>query len=214
MTDPLKTVGFLHTAEANRNLFEQLLHDVDPTVRGLHAVNPALLADAAANGLSSSLIARVSGEIARLQEAGCTAVTCTCSTLGPLVEALEIENLPVLRVDRAAADQLMSVSQVQVLVALESAAVAADQLLEQSRVRQASDTRWVIMLVPGAWSRFERGDIEGYHQIIADFVLNCGTASDAIFLAQASMADAASRCGDLPVVTTPLPGIRQLLTQA
>jgi hypothetical protein len=98
-----------------------------------------------------------------------------------------------------------------VLAALASAGEAADALLEQSARRQGSDSGWLVALVPGAWQAFLKADIAGYHEQIANFANEFSDEYDALFLAQASMAGAASACLHQDVVTSPERGVRRLL---
>ena len=62
------------------------------------------------------------------------------------------------------------------LAAIESAGIAADQLLHASRVSLASDSRWMVMLMPG---RFKQVKVDA--PCDADFANQFGAAYDAIF---------------------------------
>lgn len=63
------------------------------------------------------------------------------------------------------------------------------------------------MLVDGAWVRFRAGDRDGYLDLVAA-AADRVTDADVIVLAQASMADAATRTATrIPVLSSPRPGL-------
>lgn len=210
----MKTVGFLHTAEVHRETFEDLVRSADPEAAVHHRVMPELLDAAMERGVDRGLETAILEVLKDLADAGCQAISCTCSTLGPVVEQLALPDVVLQRIDRAAADKAMAFDQVLVLAAIESAAEAADSLLESSREKLGSGTRWMVMLVPEAWILFQSGQMAAYHQVVADFVNHYGQAYDAVLLSQASMADAAPLCESVDaelVLTTPEWGVRALL---
>lgn len=204
-------VGFLHTAAGHVDLFDGLLQQLDDTATALHRIDEGLL-EAVSRGEPSDQVGLMLAQPLRsLADAGCAALACTCSTLGAMAEGQVFNGLVVQRIDRAAADYLVPRPRVLVLAALASAGEAADALLEQSARRQGSDSGWLVALVPGAWQAFLKADIAGYHEQIANFANEFSDEYDALFLAQASMAGAASACRHQDVVTSPERGVRRLL---
>ena len=204
-------IGFLHTATVHSPVFDHLVALQTPDVSVVHRVRPDLLARAREEGLSARVEREFSQSVLELRDEGCTAVSCTCSTLGPLAEQLDIDGLSLHRIDRAAADQCMEYRSVLVIVALASAGESAGQLLDQSRASLAAMTSWRVMTVPGAWLLFESGDLAGYRRLVADFCNVAGVGYDAVFLAQASMLGAEAQCDHPVVLTSPAAGVRRLL---
>ncbi len=207
----MTTVGFLHTAQVHVPVFNRIGSSIDPAARFVHEVQPGLLQKAIDRGITDEVIQGVDASLGELVKQGCTAITCTCSTLGDLVEDRVIGGVKVQRIDRAAADQLMHFDRVLVLAVLESAAESAEKLLEGSARKAESSGQWVVALVPGAWPLFETGKHDLFAQVIADFANRFTGEYDAIFLSQASMLGAVNLCHHDNVVTSPGPGVKRLL---
>ncbi len=207
----MTTVGFLHTAQVHVPVFNRIGSDIDPTAKFVHEVQPGLLQETIAHGITDEVIQGVNTSLGELVKQGCTAITCTCSTLGNLVEDRVVDGIKVQRIDRAVSDQLMQYDRVLVLAAIESAAEAADKLLDRSAGKTESSGRWLVALVPGAWSLFESGEQERYEQVVADFANQFTGEYDAIYLSQASMLGAVDLCDHENVLTSPRPGIIRLL---
>lgn len=210
----LMKVGLLHTAASHVELFEGLRESLAPEDSLVHEVRPDLLSTAMESGITEQVLADVNRSLEHLVEQGCVAVSCTCSTLGELVENRVIRGVNIQRIDRAAADELMQFERVLVLASIESAAVAADGLLESSARKTSDPARWLVALVPGAWKKFVDGDVAAYEQTVADFANQFIHEYDAVFLSQASMAGAAKCCQHVNVVTSAETGLKKLLGQS
>ena len=70
-----------------------------------------------------------------------------------------------------------------------------------------------VHLVEGAWPLFGDGDLEGYYRVIAAAARELAGEADVLVLAQASMAPAKARIGELTasVLTSPEPGMARAL---
>ena len=207
----MNTVGYLHTAPVHVPVFEQLSHAVSPDVRCVHRVAPELLEQAAGEQAPEKLQQNIDKALQTLVGDGAQIIGCTCSTLGEWVEGRLVNGVSVQRIDRAAADQIMTFDQVLVLTALASASLAAEKLLQSSAEQQSSATHWDVCLVPGAWAQFQAGELEAYQTCIAEFVNKKSAGYDAVFLAQASMRGAVEHCHHATVLTSPEPGVARLL---
>lgn len=162
----------LHTAEVHVATFSVLLPDAT------HIVRADFLDRARADGLDA-----VSGEVTEtLKELSVTGpVLCTCSTLGPLVDAVGISS--VVRIDGPAMEQAAAGGgEVVVAICLESTKDATLALFQE--VAGHTSTAKLI-LCDAAWPFFEAGDMQGFSDEIVDAVSGQGTR---ILLAQASMA--------------------------
>ena len=210
----MTTIGFLHTAHSHAPLFDDIARELAPGVQVIHQSEPGLLAAVTEHGLTAEVLQGVNDALAKLIKDGAEVISCTCSTLGPLVEGRVLDSVSVLRIDRAAADSLMDEDRVLVLAALESAAEAADELLRASSERRETGSRWVVVLVPGAWEKFQAGDLQGYWDCVSEYANRFVSDYDVVFLSQASMAGAAANCRHGRVVTTPVPGVEALLKAA
>ncbi len=194
-------IGFLHTAEAHVETFDRLMQKIAPHLRVAHAVREDLLEDALQPGVgmtNSKLAARISRATKQLAYTGARVVVCTCSTLGGIVEALQItiKKQPIIatRIDRAVADiAAKSGNPITLVVALESTIQPSTLLVQSSAKAAGAYVHITPLYVRGAWAHFKAGDKSAYINCIVEAVaLNSAqnANSHTILLAQASMHDA------------------------
>ncbi|WP_327127939.1 MULTISPECIES: aspartate/glutamate racemase family protein [unclassified Streptomyces] len=199
------TLALLHTSPVHVPVFEALRDADHPGLALRHLVHEDLLARARAAGpdaVRGDVEALLAGAVAE----GATAVLCTCSTIGGVAEsAAESLGVPVLRVDRPMAAAAVARDRVVVLAAIDDTLPPTLALLAEEAGDRRVDIRTV--LVAGAWARFEAGDRDGYLELVAA-AADRVTDADVIVLAQASMADAATRTATpIPVLSSPRPGL-------
>ncbi|SCX88523.1 arylsulfatase [Streptomyces sp. NBC_01707] len=199
------TLALLHTSPVHVPVFEALRDADHPGLALRHLVHEDLLARARRAGpdaVRGDIEALLAGAVAE----GATAVLCTCSTIGGVAEsAAESLGVAVLRVDRPMAAAAVARDRVVVLAAIDDTLPPTLALLAEEAGERRVDIRTV--LVAGAWARFEAGDRDGYLELVAA-AADRVTDADVIVLAQASMADAATRAAtQIPVLSSPRPGL-------
>ena len=199
------TLALLHTSPVHVPVFEALRDADHPGLALRHLVHEDLLArarDSGPDAVRGDVEALLAGAVAE----GATAVLCTCSTIGGVAEsAAESLGVPVLRVDRPMAAAAVARDRVVVLAAIDDTLPPTLALLAEEAGDRCVDIRTV--LVAGAWARFEAGDRDGYLELVAA-AADRVTDADVIVLAQASMADAATRTATaIPVLSSPRPGL-------
>ncbi|MGC5004334.1 aspartate/glutamate racemase family protein [Streptomyces sp. NBC_00353] len=199
------TLALLHTSPVHVPVFEALRDADHPGLALRHLVHEDLLArarDAGPDAVRGEIEALLAGAVAE----GATAVLCTCSTIGAVAEsAAESLGVPVLRVDRPMAAAAVTRDRVVVLAAIDDTLPPTLALLAEEAGNRRVDIRTV--LVDGAWARFRAGDRDGYLDLVAA-AADRVTDADVIVLAQASMADAATRTATrIPVLSSPRPGL-------
>ncbi|MBB4302478.1 hypothetical protein GGD81_001508 [Rhodobium orientis] len=200
----------LHSAASNVAIFDAAARHLglpDGTLE--HFVRPELLFAAEAAGGLTPQIADDTAAILSGLAANADAVLLTCSTLGPVADAVAPTSaVPVIRIDRALAEEAAAKGgTVVALCAVETTLEATRRVFEEEATKTGATAD--IRLVPGAWERFRAGDTGGYLAAVA-------TAADAAYadgasivaLAQASMAGAARsvRNGPTPL-TSPAAGL-------
>lgn len=188
----------LHTSPAHVATFEalrdELAPDLAPGLELEHVVREDLLADARADG-PETVAERVATLVAAYD-----VVLCTCSTIGGVAE-----RAGALRIDRPLAVAASAHhAPVVVLAALESTLAPTLALLAEEGV---DDARAVV--VDGAWERWEAGDLDGYHRLVADEAERHPDA--VVVLAQASMAPAAAQAAHPRVLASPRLGLEDAL---
>ncbi|MGY5030366.1 aspartate/glutamate racemase family protein [Streptomyces sp. 900116325] len=199
------TLALLHTSPVHVPVFEALRDADHPGLTLRHLVHEDLLArarDAGPDAVRGDIEALLAGAVAE----GATAVLCTCSTIGAVAEsAAESLGVPVLRVDRPMVAAAVTRDRVVVLAAIDDTLPPTLALLAEEAGNRCVDIRTV--LVDGAWARFRAGDRDGYLDLVAA-AADRVTDADVIVLAQASMADAATRTATrIPVLSSPRPGL-------
>jgi len=195
------SVAFVHTAAAHVATFDALMAEMAPAVAVRHVLAAELLAEAVRRGgVDEELAARVRATL-RAAAAGAGVVVCTCSTLGPVAESTRADDgTPIQRLDRAMAERAVEIGgRVLVAACLESTLAPTRALLEAAARARGAAVAFELLLVPGAWARFEAGDLPGYCEAIAAALRPAAGGADVVVLAQASMAGAADRLGPLPV---------------
>ncbi|MDR3471532.1 MAG: aspartate/glutamate racemase family protein [Devosia sp.] len=202
-------IACLHTAEGNRQVFEQAASELG--VEGLeltHAMRPDLLLAAERDGGVTPQIAAETRAVLEGLRGDADAVLLTCSTVGSAVTEDDREaSVPMLRVDRALAERAVrDGGRVVVLCATETTVGPTTALFELSARSTGAEVD--IRVVPGAWARFRAGDQDGYFSAIAaaaDAALAEG--AEVVALAQASMAGAAKLARGGEVLASPAIGL-------
>lgn len=207
----MKKLVLLHTAPANVATFSALLQELAPDIPTEHVLDEQLLIDARNAGtVTPELAERIKARILAADE-DTGLVLCTCSTIGSAAEAVTHPAAgPVLRVDRAMAEEAVSRgSRILVAAALASTLAPTRSLIEEVAEQMGKAVVIEELLCAGAWERFEGGDQAGYWRTIADCLRAHAAKADVIVLAQASMAGAAEYCTDLavPILSSPRLGV-------
>ena len=200
----MATVGFLHTSPVHVSTFDDLVHQVAPTLDAVHAVDESLLELARAAG-PEAVLDGVRERVDELRAQGASAVVCTCSTIGDVAERVA-GDVHTLRVDRPMARRAVRLgARIGVVAAVESTLAPTNALLEQEAAAAGVRPTIELVVVDGAWAAFEAGDMSGYLQLIAAAARDLAERVDVIVLAQASMASAEERLHDVgvPVLSSP-----------
>jgi hypothetical protein len=210
------TLAFLHTSPVHIATFDRLLAEIDPSVTARHIVDESLLEEARTAGtITPALEQRIAMALDDASGPDRAVVLCTCSTIGGSAEAAGTRTgRMVLRVDRPMAEHAVALGE-RILVAATSESTLAPTralILQAARAAGKSiDLR--TLLCDSAWAFFERGDLAGYAQAIAQALRADARDADVIVLAQASMAAAALLCADLgiPILSSPRLGLEAAL---
>ena len=193
-----KKLAFLHTAQANADLFE-VMADGLPLGHS-HTVRTDLLVRAVDAGGLTPDVQQETEVVLRDLAKGADAVVLTCSTLGPAADA--ITDRPVMRIDRALAEAAVRAgTRIAVLCTVESTLGPTGDLFAQ--VAESAGATVEVRLLEGLFASFLSGDTEAYFDAIASAADDLAADYDVIAFGQASMAPAAERCRTAkPLVST------------
>ncbi|MFG2292897.1 aspartate/glutamate racemase family protein [Streptomyces sp. NPDC048603] len=208
-----RSLTLLHTSLLHIPVFDALRDREHPGAVLHHVVRPALLARARAAG-PEAVVDELRGLLWEAGASGGT-VLCTCSTVGGAAEALAGElGVAVLRVDRPMAAEAVRLGpRIVVLATLESTVGPTVELIREEARAGGREVAVRTAVVPGAFDRFEAGDLDGSLALVtaaADAYTRADT--DVIVLAQVSMAGAAAPAGrSVPVLAGPALGLAAAL---
>ncbi|MGN6576087.1 MAG: aspartate/glutamate racemase family protein [Nocardioides sp.] len=194
-------IGFLHTAQVHVPTFEAIVRDAGSSAPCLHLVDPNLLAEIRSRGRTASVEEATLSALERLADNGATVIVCTCSTLGPVAEAVAVGRpVSVVRVDRPMARAAVRMgSRIGVIAAVDSTLQPTRALLEEEARRAGVRATITAVSLPEAWIAFESGDSAEYVRQVADAARWVADSVDVVVLAQASMSDVTTMLSDLPV---------------
>ncbi|WP_413698958.1 hypothetical protein ACLKMH_15490 [Psychromonas sp. KJ10-10] len=214
--DKTVKVTFIHTAQVLVKVFSDLIEKHQLNITAQHVVHSELLERAIKQGMTTELAEKIK-ETCISYSKDSELVVCTCSSLGEVAENIRLENgKQVIRIDRAMANTAVhSGENILVLAALESTLAPTATVLNSSQKIEKTDNNIEYHVVENCWPFFLDGEINKYHQAIADVIAQKQDNYDCIVLAQASMTDAISLVKDKRalMLSSPDIGIQLLAKQ-
>lgn len=206
----MPTLGLVHNSPMLAGVFNEIAARVMPDVRILHFVDESTIKNTIAAGhLQKSTMRQVIRLVGSTFDAGCDVAMVTCSSIGRAVEmAAELYDQPVLRVDRAMAEQAVaSATRIGVVATLSTTLDPTADLVRRVAVEQGKDITLVAHLCEGAFDAVMAGDGATHDRIVGNALTTALADVDAIVLAQASMARVVASLPDsavkAPVLSSP-----------
>ncbi|HSX56106.1 MAG TPA: aspartate/glutamate racemase family protein [Sphingomonas sp.] len=187
----MPTLGLVHNSPMLAGVFNEIAARVMPDVRILHFVDESTIKNTIAAGhLQKSTMRQVIRLVGSTFDAGCDVAMVTCSSIGRAVEmAAELYDQPVLRVDRAMAEQAVtSAKRIGVVATLSTTLDPTADLVRRVAAEQGKDIELVAHLCEGAFDAVMAGDGATHDRIVGEALTTALAGVDAIVLAQASMA--------------------------
>ncbi|WGD30105.1 aspartate/glutamate racemase family protein [Ancylobacter sp. WKF20] len=199
-------LALLHTVPALAPALRPRLEAALPGWSFTDIVDESLLAETIREGrLTEATRARL-GQHLSAASGQADAILVTCSTLGEAVDALAPRiSVPVFRIDRGMAEAAVQrARRIGVLATLPTTLGPTGRLIRDAG-RSVEVTEH---LCEGAFARLAAGDRAGHDAMVQAGFAALAPQVDLVVLAQASMANAlAGHEGDVPVLTSPAPGI-------
>lgn len=187
----MPTLGLVHNSPMLAGVFNEIAARVMPDVRILHFVDESTIKNTIAAGhLQKATMRQVIRLVGSTFDAGCDAAMVTCSSIGRAVEmAAELYEQPVLRVDRAMAEQAVAgAMRIGVVATLSTTLDPTADLVRRVAAEQGKDIELVAHLCDGAFDAVMAGDGATHDRIVGEALTHALADVDAIVLAQASMA--------------------------
>jgi Asp/Glu/hydantoin racemase len=189
-------LALIHTVGSLAPVFADLASELLPDVDTTSTVDEALLGETIAAGrIEPSTASRLEQHVRTELEAGADIVLVTCSSVGPVVEAIAGRSArPVLRIDEAMADRAIAIGpRIGVIATLRTTLEPTADLIRR-RAAAAGDrpVEIVTRVVDGAFAALKAGAVDEHDRLIREALLNLVPDVDVVVLAQASMARVAA----------------------
>jgi Asp/Glu/hydantoin racemase len=194
-----RKVALIHTVGSLAPVFDGLVREALPDVETSDTVDERLLEETIAAGRIPDAVARrLEGHVDRAVRDGADLVLVTCSSMGPVVEAITARSeVPVLRVDEAMADAALAVGgRIGVIATLATTLEPTADVVRRRAAesgRSAGAVEIVRRLVEGAFAELKAGNLERHDELVRAGLRELLPRVDVVVLAQASMARVAGQ---------------------
>jgi Asp/Glu/hydantoin racemase len=212
-----KRLGLVHTSATLVPVFEQLCKEHLPSVPTFNIVDDSLIKDVIAhNCLRPATARRVVQHVAAAEDAGADFILVTCSSIGRAVEtAAALSRVPVMRVDRAMAEEAVATGRrVGVIATLRTTLEPTADLVACCAREAGRNVEITARLCDGAFEALMSGDAARHDELVLAALHELSTQVDVIALAQASMARVVSaipaESRRVPILASPPLAIRRL----
>lgn len=210
----MKKIGIIHTTPATIASLNQLVKEKMPDTEVVNILDDSILGDMRTRHEVEFVRKRWISYAETLEQLGVCAVLSACSTVGEFAEEADgLLRVPVLRIDEAMCEKAVEMGNtVSVLATLQSTLQPTVRLVEKKADQAGKRILVHTVLVEGAYEALMAGKKDIHDTKIAAAVKECLETSDAVVLAQASMASAvdAGCSGFEKILTSPVPGIERL----
>ena len=211
----------IHTVGTLAPVFGGLADELLPGVERTDVIDEGLLAEAIqAGSVPPATAQRLEGHVRAALDDGADLVLVTCSSMGPVVDALVARHdLPVLRVDQAMADRAIAEGRrIGVIATLRTTLDPTAELI-RARARAAGrdprELEIVPHLVEGAFAALKSGQPAEHDRLVRGGLTALLPQVDVVVLAQASMARVAAtlsaeEVGGTRILASPRLGIERV----
>ena len=212
-----RKLAFLHTVSTLTGLFSALAKEILPAdVEIFHIADEALIKVVLAQGgLSPFIYRRVSDDVAAAEQAGANVVLLTCSSISPCAETARLmTHVPVLKVDEPMADMAISLgTRIGVVATAPTTLKPTVELVQVRAGLRGKKIKVEPVLCQEAYVALWAGDMDTHDRLVRETLQSLMSRSDAIMLAQASMARVLetipAEAQTIPILTSPRLAVEQ-----
>ncbi|MBV9173777.1 MAG: Asp/Glu/hydantoin racemase [Chloroflexi bacterium] len=215
-------VTLIHTVAGLAPVFNGLAREVLPSgTRVVHVVDEDLLQDTIRRGsIADETRSRLASYVDFAAQSGADAVMVTCSSVGPVVDALTDSSssnnrVPLMRVDLAMADEAVQRgARIGVLGTLKTTLEPTAALIRARALAAGRTVTVEARVADGAFEALQGGDTEEHDRRVMAVMQELLGRVDVLVLAQASMARVADQLPQdgrrVPILTSPRLGVERL----
>ncbi|MGE5623570.1 MAG: aspartate/glutamate racemase family protein [Methanocella sp.] len=212
-----KTVAVVHTGPVTIQPLKEAFLKALPEARVINLMDDSLLNDALAAGRVTKAVAhRMLSYFLLAQGMGVDVILNACSSVGETVDlAQSYVTTPILKIDAPMAEDAVRLGKVVTVVATVPTTLDPTvRLIERKAVEAGKAVEIRRALVDGAFTQLLAGKPEDHDSLVSEAILKAARESDAVVLAQVSMARLLKVLapGDLPapVLTSLDKGVLQV----
>lgn len=210
----MKKIGIIHTTPATIASLNDLVKTIVGEAEVVNFLDDSILGDMREKHNVEYVRERWISYAKVLEQLGVDAVLSACSTVGAFAEEADrLLQIPVYRIDEAMCEEAVKRGNtISVFATLQSTLEPTVDLVQRKAQSLGKDVTINTVLVEGAYAALMDGKKDVHDAKIREAVDSYLEQSDAVVLAQASMASAVSGAGAAAekILTSPKLGIEKL----
>ena len=188
----MKKIGIIHTSFVSVEDLKRLFKEIIPDAELTNIVDDSLLREVSANGgINENIIRKMCIYADNLRREKVDLIFNQCSSVGEAFEIATLDyEIPVLRVDRAAAEKAAETAKTEIAVVatVKSTVAPSTRIVERAVEKLGKNIRVKPILVDGALEiLMKEGDREKHNQLVKEAIREAEKTADVIVLAQGSM---------------------------
>lgn len=188
----MKKIGIIHTSFVSVEDLKRLFKEIIPDAELTNIVDDSLLREVSANGgINENIIRKMCIYADNLRREKVDLIFNQCSSVGEAFEIATLDyEIPVLRVDRAAAEKAAEIAKTEIAVVatVKSTVAPSTRIVERAVEKLGKNIRVKPILVDGALEiLMKEGDREKHNQLVKEAIREAEKTADVIVLAQGSM---------------------------
>jgi hypothetical protein len=194
--------------EELRKIFFELLPDIDL----VSIVDDSLLKEVIAAGkVTPHVVERMCRYAVTAERIGSDLIFNQCSSVGEAVDiAQNLVNVPILKTDLPMAEEAVKIGgKIGVVATLNTTLGPTSRLIQKVADDQSRKIELIPRICEGAFEKLSQGDKKGHNEIIKETIVRLAEETDAIALAQGSMAVLLPELGQVktPILSSPRSGV-------
>ena len=211
-----KKVAVIHTSFVSVDHLKSLFQELMPQVKMINMVDDSLLAEVMAAGqVTPGIVKRMCNYVQQAEGLGVDVILNQCSSVGEVMDiARKMVTIPIVKVDEPMAEKAVSLGKtISVIATVKSTMKPSVGLVEKTAERLGKDVVVKPCLIDGALDiLMKEGNREKHNQMVISEIERVEGESDAIVLAQGSMALLLPLVQHIkkPVLTSPQSGVERV----
>jgi aspartate/glutamate racemase len=192
----MRKLAIIHTTPATIEPLKALATETIPGVNVVNFVDDSILPQLRDNGGDVSAVAnRLVHYAIFAEEVGAQVILEACSSVGEVVAVMQARvKIPVVRIDEAMAERAVTRGErIGVAATLATTLGPTLRLLQEKATQAGREIQFMPHLIDSAYQKLMAGDPAGHDQDLAAALTELAAQTDAVVLAQASMARVVSK---------------------